>query len=331
MYKQLISLFIQNRAELIEPYVPGAIYYLHTMREKARIRESVRKHQHEYVARKPVWHTKQRKYPRSVKQLKMALGEQFVEPHGYIGDNTFSRLREFKGDGRIHGNIGENTSDNLNLPPISPDYHPVMTGDTHIIDLPSDISTDSVKKGAEGITHGGDITGFTKLPPLVQNQMKPEPVPELIKERMKTFITELNADEIRSNPEEMTLEKERTIISEIRAPRARSITPSGEYDRINSVNLNTVEEQVGKTGKYIGSVVDCEGLRGGIRGDDDWECSDQSLECLETRIRQFHAQHEQTKPTGRFLLPKLKRFESKVRRCHLIICIHRVFIIVEHY
>ena len=44
LFNHLLSVFVQNKAQLIEPHVPGAIYYREMMREKARIRDNVRRH-----------------------------------------------------------------------------------------------------------------------------------------------------------------------------------------------------------------------------------------------------------------------------------------------
>ena len=37
LFQHLLSVFVQNKAELIEPYVPGAVYYREMMKEKVGI------------------------------------------------------------------------------------------------------------------------------------------------------------------------------------------------------------------------------------------------------------------------------------------------------
>lgn len=78
LFNHLLSAFVQNKAELIDPYVPGAIYYREMMREKARIRDSVRRHRierGEMMKRSQ----KQQKKPRTIIALRNDLQRQMEQ------------------------------------------------------------------------------------------------------------------------------------------------------------------------------------------------------------------------------------------------------------
>ena len=81
LFEHLVSLFKENKAELCEPIVPGAVYMREKMREKARYRQKqkqekmsdLRKKRRLKIKGPPV------EKPRTVKELKAALERQRLE------------------------------------------------------------------------------------------------------------------------------------------------------------------------------------------------------------------------------------------------------------
>ena len=326
LFDHLVDMFKKDKAALIQPLVPGGVYYREMMKEKAKVRDTAKLMQmNNPVLRKKLMIVRKppERRARTERELKMALNRQNEDADGVERRMVLEQIRQIEEDGireeyeKIQAVIAakEKAAEEARLKAEAEERAKTEKEEK---EKSGEAETENKDSGIRVEETDEDDRELPKLPPITPKRSGTSRK-ALSREKSRTFINDL----AESEPGDLQKAREGTKHDSLRD--THSAHGDLEYeDSLPDIEVNNyvVDKQrsprPNKKEKarltFLNAIIR-QNLHAAPEnpGYRDWETSDKSIRYLEERIKNFTTKTGEIvgqPPPGR--LPKLQRFQAGV-------------------
>ncbi|CAH1788853.1 unnamed protein product [Owenia fusiformis] len=323
--QHLLEVFIQNKAELIEPYVPGAVYLREKMREMARIRENVRQRRLAQGRLKEIPKRKTERKPRSIPALREALRRQEMNDEEKEKEMLKEILEKLKVLQDVNDTLEFNDEPEKSMDlkikadnKSTPSYE-IQNSDTQKkqTELPQPLQLNNLVERSSKPSFSTPIEKANTIESGANKRILP-PISE-----ESNANENINIDDIDSHSLPLLGKREKSFVTETDhrdhfLPPAKTSTheqtKNNEYDVIKDKQRKSESPQKEKVKmKFINAYVKDKIARIDDKVDfNDYETNDTTLSYLEERLKKFHLKTRKPKSAKRIRssikLPKLRRY-----------------------